>query len=211
MLIAVLGPTGGTGKSLCEQALLAGHRVRAVARRPAALDLRGPGLEVVAADVLAGASLEPALRDADAVVFCVGVSSLWQARKPTTVYSEGSAKVIAAMTLVGAKRLIVVSSGGVVPQANDPWFFTKIINPLFLAGMYEDMRKMEALVRASDLDWTIVRPPYLTNKPLSGHYRLSRGKNFDDDADLGRSDLAHFLLREATTPEFEREMVAISY
>lgn len=70
---------------------------------------------------------------------------------------------------------------------------------------------MEAARRASSVEWTIVRPPYLTKKPLTGQYRLSRGKNFDDDKDLGREDLPHFLLREATAPDYVREMVAISY
>lgn len=211
MRIAVLGPTGGTGKSLLEQGLAAGHELRAIARRPDAVELRGDKLEVVRADVFEIDSLTDALRDVDVVVFCVGVASLWQARKPTTVYSQGCANVLQAMQAVGVERLIVVSSGGVEPQPNDPWFFTKILKPLFLEGVYEDMRKMEALLRASPLDWTIVRPPYLTNKQLTGRYRLSRGKNFDDDKDLGRADLAHFLLAESTAPQFHRELVASSY
>lgn len=216
--VSVIGPTGGTGQSLVEQALEAGHTVRALARRPEAVVPRGERLRVVKADVFDRKSLAAAFEGTDAVVFCAGVASLWQARKPTTIYSEGIANTIAAMRERGVRRLVVVSSGGVEAQESDPWFFTYLLKPLFLKGMYADMRLMEDAVReSSDLDWTIVRPPYLTKGPLTRKYRVSPDRNFKDDKDLSRHDLAHFLLQlvEAGAREAEeaygRRMVAVSY
>lgn len=215
--VSVIGPTGGTGQSLVEQALEAGHTVRALARRPDAVVARGERLRVLKADVFDPASLAAAIDGTDAVVFCAGVASLWQARKPTTLYSQGIANTVAAMRERGVRRLVVVSSGGVEPQESDPWFFTYLLKPLFLKGMYADMRLMEAAVRESGLDWTIVRPPYLTKGPLTRSYRVSPDRNFEDDKDLSRHDLAHFLLRvvEAGARQadegYGQRMVAVSY
>jgi biliverdin reductase/flavin reductase len=89
MRIAILGPTGGTGQQLVTQALDRGHEVVAVARRTGAVKTQHPRLRAVYGDVLAKSSLVPALAGAEAAIFAVGVASIWQARKPTTVYSAG--------------------------------------------------------------------------------------------------------------------------
>ncbi|MFN7118661.1 MAG: NAD(P)-dependent oxidoreductase [Saprospiraceae bacterium] len=211
MKIAILGSTGGTGLAFIEQALAAGHTVNALARRPEAITIQHPNLKIYKGDVFDVLSLERIIRDSDTVVSSVGIASIWKARKTNGLYSQGTANIIQAMKNVGKNRLIVVSSGAVEKQPNDPWFFTYLIKPLFLNPMYDDMRLMERALRESGLNYTIVRPPYLTDKALTGKYRLSRGKNFTDDKDLSRQDLAHFLLQEVEQNEFEKELVAISY
>lgn len=93
----------------------------------------------------------------------------------------------------------------------DGWFYTNVLKPLFLGNMYEDMQRMENVLEASGIDYTIVRPPYLTKGPPTGAYRVQRHENFRDDKSLSRGNLAHFLLRAATEPgAFSRMKVAIS-
>ena len=109
-----------------------------------------------------------------------------------------------------ARRLIVGSSARVAPRKGAPIIYKLIVKPYFLEPSYKDMRLMEAFLRSSDVDWTIVRPPYLTNGGLRIDYRLEADNNFDDDRALPRSSLAHFLLAEAEEPRFIRHVVAFS-
>jgi uncharacterized protein YbjT (DUF2867 family) len=210
MRIVILGATGGTGKALVEQALAADHEVVVVARRPEALGLQHPHLTVLKGDARDAASLTPAFRGAEAIVSCVGVAGLLEARKGTTLYSEGTRAICAAMADAGARRLIVVSSSGTEPQENDGWFFKNVLKPLFLEPIYKDMRVMEAELRTKDLDWTIVSPPYLTAGPVNPGYRVSDRGNVPNDKDLSRATLAHILLETAVRRLFVHKRVAVS-
>lgn len=210
MRIVVLGATGGTGKALVEQALAADHEVVVVARRPEALGLQHPHLTVLKGDARDAASLTPAFRGAEAIVSCVGVAGLLEARKGTTLYSEGTRAICAAMADAGARRLIVVSSSGTEPQENDGWFFKNVLKPLFLEPIYKDMRVMESELRSQDLDWTIVSPPYLTGGPVNPGYRVSDRGNVPNDKDLSRATLAHILLETAVRRLFVHKRVAVS-
>jgi uncharacterized protein YbjT (DUF2867 family) len=209
--LAIIGATGGTGRSFLEQGHAAGHRVIALARDPNKLVEWRPRVELRTADGRDADSLFRALEGPiDAVVSCVGAATLREARRTTDLYSVTARNLHEAMRRRGLSRLIVVTSSGVVPQPNDGWFFRRVIKPIFLDRMYADMRAMEALVSASDLQYTIVRPPYLTKGPPKHDYRVLRGAVFDDDKSLTRADLAHFLLRCCVEPGWEREVVALS-
>lgn len=197
MRVAVIGSTGGTGRKVIEQALERGHDVIALARRPEAIALEHERLEVRRADVRDLGSLEAALAGVDVVVSTFGAarSSLFG---KITVYSEGANNLVAAMKKVGIERLVVVTSGGV--EDDDPsfeWFYARILRPLLLARAYEDMKRLEAIVRESGLEWTLVRPPQLTDAALTGRYRVSPRFAPAGGVQLSRADLAHFLLDEA--------------
>jgi putative NADH-flavin reductase len=210
MKLTLLGVTGSTGEALLEQALVHGHDITAVARTPAKVTASAPNLKVVAGDVMAAETLVAPFAGGEAIVCCVGVASPMQARKGTTVYSAGTRNIVDAMHKAGARRLITVSSAGVAPRKGAPIVYKLIVKPYFLEPSYRDMRLMEAFLRSSNVDWTIVRPPYLTDGGLRTDYRLQADQNFDDDKALPRSSLAHFLLAEAEAPQFVRHVVAIS-
>lgn len=210
MNITLLGVTGTTGRSLMEQTLDRGHHVTAIARTPSKISLQHPNLQVMQGDVTSAASLVPALTNSEVVISCVGVSNPIQARKGTTVYSVGTRNIVEAMRQTRLRRIIVVSSAGVAPRKGAPLPYKLIVKPFFLEPAYRDMRLMESFLSETELDWTIVRPPYLTAKPLRTDYRLMPDRNFDDDRALSRFSLAHFLIGEAETPRFSRKVVAIS-
>lgn len=210
MQIALLGVTGATGQSLLEQALARGHQVTAIARNPAKITVQHPQLRVLQGDVTAASSLAAALPGCDVVISCVGVANPLQARKGTVIYSVGTRNIVEAMRQTQLTRLLVVSSAGVAPRKGAPLLYKLIVKPFFLEPAYRDMRLMEQYLQATALDWTIVRPPYLTTTPLRTDYRLSPDRNFDDDRPLSRFSLAHFLLTEAEAPRFVRHIVAIS-
>jgi len=136
---------------------------------------------------------------------------LLAARKVEDLYSRTTRNLLHAMQANDHRRIVVVSSSGVEPQANDNWFYVHVLKRFFLSNMYADMLRMEQLIVRSDFDYTIVRPPYLTGGALTGTYRISKGQNFTDDKTLRRQDLAHFLLKVAENPtEYARMRVAVS-
>jgi putative NADH-flavin reductase len=195
MRLAVVGSTGGTGKQVVQQALGRGHQVVALARRPEALGLSHPALEVRAADARDVGSLRAALQGVEVVVSALGVVRMAEMFREITLYSESGRNLIAAMESEGVRRLVVVTSGGVEPA--DPsfqWFYRVVLKPVLLARAYADMQRLEALLRGSALEWTVVRPAALTDDALSGQYRVSPRLAPPGGTKISRADLAHFIL-----------------
>ena len=210
MKMVLLGVPGVTELSLLEQSLSRGHNVTAIAQNPAKITLQHPNLRVVQGNVTASESFAEEFSNSDVVISCVGVSNPLQACKGTTVYSVGTHNIVKAMRKTNAKRLIVVSSAGVAPRKGAPILYKLIVKPFFLEPAYRDMRVMEHFLGETELDWTIVRPPDLTTTPSCTDYRLRADHNFDDDRPLSHFSLAHFLVSEAESPRFIKQVVAIS-
>jgi uncharacterized protein YbjT (DUF2867 family) len=194
MQIVVFGATGGTGREVIDQALTAGHRVTAVARRAGSLPPR-EGLVAAAADIADPAAVDAAVRDTDAVLSVVGGRF---SRKPITLYSVGTGNIVAAMHRHGVKRLLAVSSSVTDPdwRPTGSFFFNHVLDPLVNRKLgrtlHEDLRRMESLIRTSGLDWTIVRPSGLFDHPAVTEYRTA-----EDHADglfTARPDLAASML-----------------
>lgn len=202
MKITALGVTGGTGRWFVEQALDAGHEVTAVARRPeAVVPAAHERLEIVGAGLGDVDRVRAAVTGRDVVVSALGVTSLLQARKGPTVYSQSAHLLAPAAAASPGTRLVVVSSGGVEEQPGDGWFYTNVLKRFFLEPAYRDMRVMEEVVRAGAAPWTVVRPPYLTGDRQRTDYRVSVGSPLPDDGTLSRWSLAHLLLQVAESPE----------
>ncbi|GAA2299813.1 SDR family oxidoreductase [Nonomuraea roseoviolacea subsp. roseoviolacea] len=192
----MFGATGRTGWRVVGQALHAGHEVTAVVRDPAALErhnLGGPRLTVVRADVMDPAAIRPAVAGHDAVVSAIGP----RGSGPTTVCADSIASIMEAMAAEGVRRLVAVSASGFVREGDGP--LTRLVaKPILnrvLRHAFADMRRMEDLVRASGLDWTIVRPPQLTEGPRTGSYRSAIDRNVRGGVRVSRADLADCVLR----------------
>jgi putative NADH-flavin reductase len=190
MLITLFGATGGTGRQFLDQATKAGHQVTAVVRDPAALDAN----DVVKGDVMDPAAIAPFIDGRHAVVTAIGSRD---ARRPTTVQTDSTASIVEAMRATGVRRLIVVSNSGMVTDGDGP--LTKaLVKPILrriLVHGWTDMRHMEDVVTASGLDWTIIRPPMLTNGPLTGAYRSQLGRNVRGGRRISRANVADSILR----------------
>lgn len=211
MKLAVFGASGPTGLQVVRQALAAGHRVTAVTRKPDAFPLGSADLEIVGADVTDPEGVERAFADIEAIVSTFGVP---YSREPITVYSEGIANITRAMVRHGIQRLVCVSSTTVATEEapGETFFWRKVVIPFLLnrlgRTLYDDMQRMEAIVRASGLDWTIVRPAGLFDAAdPTDDYEVSarrlRGRF------TSRADLAQTLVREATKPEHPRSIIEV--
>jgi nucleoside-diphosphate-sugar epimerase len=194
MNLVVLGANGQTGRLLTKQALAAGHRVVAATRQPGDFPLRDPHLTVAGLDVRDGAAVREAVAGADAVLSTLGVSFT---REPVDTYSVGTANIVAAMRSTGVRRLAVVSSTAAfrTRRSRSP-VAIRLIEPIITRtigkSVYDDMRRMETIVRSSGLDWTILRPSGLFDLPEPTAYHA--GEVDPVGAFTARIDLAHYLL-----------------
>jgi putative NADH-flavin reductase len=205
--MVILGASGPTGRQLTSQALGSGHDVVAVARR--LLEPR-PSLTVVAADVTTPGGWEAELEDADVVLSALGVPP---SRRPISIYSRGVEAVGGAMRRHGVKRLIAVSSSVMDPRwrPSGEHFFNHVLDPLINRRVartaHDDMRRMEAYLRDSDLAWTIVRPSGLFSYPSVTAYEVA--EDVADGLFTARSDLAAAMLAFAADGRFERRAMAV--
>lgn len=208
MKLAVFGATGKTGAPLVEQALAAGHTVVALARDPSKLALKNERLTVIQGDIGNAAQVAQVVQGADAVLSVLGPAS----NAPDFQISRGMANIVAAMQQTGVRRL-VVSTGAAVGDPNDaPKLFHRVMNVLVQTtakNVYQDMKQTADIVRASDLDWTIVRVPMLTGGAKTGSVRVGYvGKG--PGARLTRADLAAFMLNQVDDKTYLYQAPAIS-
>jgi putative NADH-flavin reductase len=209
--LVVFGATGATGRNILEQALRAGHRVAAVARRVESVRPAHPSLEVLRGDVFEPATLYKPIAEADAVLSVLGIGL---SRAATTVYSEGTGNIIQAMEANGVRRLCVLSTTSLSPP---PWTepglaltIRGLLHPL-LRRPYADMKAMEERVRVSGLDWTVIRAARLTHGRQIGGYRLAVDDRVRGGWSISRADVAEYLLTCATDRATYGRTVEIAY
>jgi putative NADH-flavin reductase len=209
MKILVLGSTGKTGLELLEQGLEDGHEVTAFARRPEAVALKHAKLRVLKGDILDRASVTAAVEGQDAVLSALGVRQLGA----NTVLSDGTRNVIQAMQQSGVRRLIVESSLGVGDSAGQLGpLYNFFIMPVILKRVFQDKDAQESLIRASGLDWIIVRPAVLTNGPRTGRYKSGfPPTDRSIKAKISRADTAEFMLKQLSDNKFLRQTPGLSY
>jgi len=220
MKLTIFAATGGIGRELLQQALVDGHDVTAAVRNPGqvAADVRTVAADLAAPDQ---ARLESAVAGADAVLSGLGPRSA----ADRGITSRGTRVIISAMQAAGARRLLVVSAApiGTVaspgrprPPRHDPGdgvVMRYLLNPMIktlLRGPYADLALMEDAVTGSGLDWTIVRPPRLTDKPLTAGYRTAYGRNLTRGLTISRADVAHLMLGLITEPDSIRQTVGVA-
>jgi putative NADH-flavin reductase len=223
MRLTIFAATGGIGRHLLDQAVAAGHEVTAVVRNPQNLAGQAGRVRVVAADLTAAdpAVLESAVEASDAVLSALGP------RKPSEagITSRGTRAIVAAMQATGVRRIVVVSAApiGTVPSPGRPnppkhdpgdGFFMRHLGAPFARAMfrahYADLAVMEDVLRDSGLDWTISRPPKLTDKPLTGVYRTAYDQNIRGGFSVSRADVAHHMLQVLDQPETIKHVIGIA-
>jgi putative NADH-flavin reductase len=208
MRVTVFGATGGTGRSVITQALDAGDKVTALARTPAALSGFGDRVEVVGGDVLDPSAVSRAVEGADVVISALGIG---MHRHATTVYSQGTANVMAAMQASGVSRLLVVSTSSLeLPGVFVERAVASVLHRI-LAKPYADMAMMEKAIRSSGLEWTLVRAARLTKGPVTGRYRTAVNAKLKGCWSIAKADVAHYCLTHATDTSTYGHTVEIAY
>jgi uncharacterized protein YbjT (DUF2867 family) len=211
MKLAVFGANGSTGRLLTRLALDEGHDVVAFTRRPDTFPIEHRRLQVAAGDVHDAAAVASAIDGTDAVASTLGVPF---AKTPITVFSDGVANIIAGMHAAGIKRFACVSSSAIGPHPEPlgGFIFEKILQPYVVNKLgktvYDDLRRMEAIVSGSDLAWTIVRPSGLFDAPTVSAYGVAI--DFIAHRFTARIDLADCLVRQALGDSYIRSTIAVA-
>src|SRR5215510_1800325 len=221
MKLAIVGATGGIGRQLLKQARAEGHDVTALVRHPNGMPA---GVHVVQTDLATAepAALKSAMIGFDSVLSALGPRPLSEAG----VVSHGTRAIVETMRAIGVRRIVVVSAAPIStvasagcpnPPRYDPgegFFMRHLLTPLLRAVLrksYADLAVMEDILRESDRDWTVVRPTRLTNKPLSGAYRVAHGRNVRRGLTISRADVARFMLQALPRSDTIEQAIGIAY
>jgi len=210
MLVTVLGANGPTGRLLSKQLVYAGHQVRALTRHPDDGGLSGLDITVISGDATREADLRRAFKGAEAVVSVVGAP---YSKEPISLYSESARAVTSLMTEQGPRRMVVTSSA-VLSSWQDPamgWVERNVM--LRLLGsmgrtLYDDMRRMEEIVSATDLDWTIMRPLGLADMDATTQWAVA--EDHIAGKQTARRDLAAAIVDQLGRTDYVRKTAAVA-
>ena len=203
MKLLVLGATGGIGLELVRQAVDWGHSLTAFVRSPERLNASQGRVEVITGNLLNTSQLESVVRGHDAVLSAFGPRSKTERQRGG--FAVGLTQ---AMRNARVSRLLVVSVAFLFKDSIFPPAY--LAGRLFLPHAVADAAEMEGVVRKSGLDWTIVRPPRLTDKPSSGNYRVREGHLPRFGFNIARADVADFMIRTVENRNFIGKIVGIS-
>ena len=210
MRTLIIGATGRTGQAMVRESLAKGHDVIALVRSLARARPLLPDIELVEGDARDGAAVSSALDRCDAVISALGT------RKPTlvrevTVMSEATRTLVDAMNARGVRRLVCITGLGAGDSAGHGGFvYDRLIKPVILRTIYQDKNRQEAIIRASGLDWIIVRPTILTDKPATGEVRATVDLRGVHGGQIPRADVAAFVVAQASSDEWLRETPLIT-
>lgn len=204
MKLAMFGASGATGRHLLQLALDAGHTVTVLLRSADSLSIHHPALTAIVGRLDQPATVQSVVQGADAVISVLG------ARKggAQTICSDAMRSIVPAMQATGSRRLIALSAYG-ASETSKASCFIRFVR-MVIADKMRDKDAMEALVRASGTDWTLVRPPALTNGQASGRYRSGTGLRPGIAGRLSRADLAAFILQTAESGNFIGQAPVVS-
>jgi putative NADH-flavin reductase len=203
MKLLILGATGLTGRQLVRQALDAGHSVADLVRdEPKVTD----SVEVIRGDATNASVVASAVRGRDAVLSALGTSKSFKGG----IMTRAVTVLLSAMEQAGVKRLLLVSAFGVGESFNEASAIQKFFFRTVLRSIYADKEKADAMIQASALLWTIVRPVALTNGPRTGKYRVGEHLQLRGFPKVSRADVADFMIRELTEQAWVRKTVVIA-
>lgn len=214
MKVTILGASGGVGQQLMQQALTHGHSVTAVVRESSHLQPT-QSVRVLRGDLTSEAFLREAVRGQDAVLSALGCRlkglGFWNTPEVPDFLPRNAKALAAAMKAENIRRLVAVSSGGVGDSANAvPAFFRFFVKVTAMRVVFDELNAMEQVFLASGLSVCLVRPPGLTDGPLTG--KAVGVPGFQGRATISRADVADFMLREAakSSSELKTPLIGVS-
>jgi len=191
MKLVVLGATGGTGLEIVRRAIERGHSVTALVRSPERLKPYRDCITIQQGDLLNSAELGTAIRGHDAVVSGFG-PRVPISKADANLLERFAKSLTKAMAQSGVRRAVVESVAFLFKDSILPP--TYLLGRLFFSGVVADSSAMESIFQQSDLDWTLVRPPELTEKPFTGKYRVREGHLPIFGFNISRADVADYMV-----------------
>jgi putative NADH-flavin reductase len=203
MRLLILGATGGIGQFLVRYALKRGHDVTAFVRSPQKITLTHERLRVIQGNLLDAGQLAKVMAGHDAVLSAFGPLILG----PTTMRTVFGRAVAQAMRVSGVKRILLVSSAFLFSEM---FFFGRVLRGILFGNVVVDDAGMELAISRDYLDWTIVRPPRLTNGDLTRNIRVMDDRLPAGGMTISRADVADFMLHEVEEAAHLQQIVGVA-
>ncbi len=207
MKLVVLGATGGTGLEIVRQAIDRGHAVTAFVRSPDRLKKLANQITIKQGDLLSSVELEGIIPGHDAVVSAFG-PRVPVSKADANLLQQFASGLTSAMRHAGVKRVVVESVAFLFRDSIVPPAY--LFGRLFFPGVVADAAAMERIFEESDLDWTVVRPPELTDKPYTGKYRVREGHLPPFGFKISRANVADFMIKAVEKNFSSRKIVGVS-
>jgi putative NADH-flavin reductase len=217
MNIAIFGASGATGNLLTKRSLAAGHQVTALVRTPEKFSFCDR-VRVIEGSPFDLATISQTIEGADVVLSALGANSL----KKEDVLERAIPQIISAMQqtvtqLKPVRRIIVLGSAGALPTSLDKqpawrrWFVQNIVYNTFLKWPVASQISQWNNISHSNLDWTMVMPPMLTNGPGHGSYRVDGDALPRNGSRISREDVADFMMQQIDSPQWIKKGVYITW
>jgi len=207
MKLVVLGATGGTGLEIVRQAIEHGHSVTAFVRSPERLKPFRNRIVIEQGDLLNSVELEQVIKGHDAVLSGFG-PRVPQSKPDADLLQRFAVALTSSMSRAGVSRVVVESVAFLFRDAIVPPAY--LLGRLFFPDTVADAAAMESIFAKSELDWTMVRPPQLTDKPYSGKYRMREGHLPRLGFSISRADVADCFIKIVENPASVRKVIGAS-
>jgi putative NADH-flavin reductase len=207
MRILVLGATGGTGMQIVRQTVARGHNVTAFVRSPEKLGSFSGLITVKQGNLLDSSALRAVGVGHDAVLSAFG-PRVPIAPSETHLLRDFATVLSQALREAGVKRVILESAAFLFKDALIPpaYLLGKLLFPTVVA----DATAMETIIRESDLEWTLLRPPKLTDGEHTGKYRVREGHLPRFGFSISRANVADCFVRMLEDSSASRKIFGVS-
>jgi putative NADH-flavin reductase len=203
MRLFILGATGAIGQELLRIGLERGHELTAYVRSPHKIPPQGGRLSVVRGDLFSVGAMARSLAGHDAVLSAFGPATI----RTTTLRRDFGRTLASALREGGVRHVQLVSAAFLFQKVG---LLGALLKPTLFRFMAPDMAAMEREVMREDLEWTVVRPPRLTNGPPTRAYRVADRELPASGYVISRADVADFMINEAETPSHVRQIVGLA-
>ncbi|WP_233277437.1 NAD(P)-dependent oxidoreductase [Paenibacillus durus] len=204
--IAIIGGTGRAGRYLAKKALESGHSVRMLVRNPEKLTYHDDRIQIIAGDARDVSSIRSLLDGCNVVINAFG-----QPVKALPLYSEITSNVLTVMNEYGIRRYIGVTGGSINVDGDRKSLINRVAAKLFeilLRKMIMDKKKELTLLMKSDIEWTLVRLPFVVEGSETGIIK----ENLTDvpGRTMTNEDIAKFLIDQIDDMKYVRKTPCIS-
>jgi putative NADH-flavin reductase len=207
MKLLILGATGATGLQVVTQAVERGHTVTAFVRNVGPLEKFGDRIAVVRGNLLDSTELGRVLAGQQAVLSAFG-PRLPISKADADLLQRFAVGLTDGMQQAGVRRVVIESTAFLFKDAIFPP--AHILGRLFFPGVVRDAGKMEKIFEESGLDWTLVRPPQLTDKPGTGKYRVLESHLPPFGFKIARADIADFMIKASVNHASIQKIIGLA-
>jgi putative NADH-flavin reductase len=190
--VLVLGATGPTGQQILAEAADRGYELAALVRKRTTTSYP-PSTDVFTGDARDEIAVSRALEGCDGVICALGTSM--NPFRTVTVLSSATQVLTQAMRRQRVRRLVCITGVGAGDsRGHGGFFYDRLMQPLLLRQIYKDKDRQENIVRASGLDWILVRPAILQDAPGTGRVFAQTDLSRIRGGRIARADVAKFVV-----------------